>query len=1061
MKLLLPLLLVPALAFGVATPQWATYKDSDGSTLDFDQSGDRCVLGVTGRDRTTTSDTPRLDLDGTNVAKFETVTNSSKAGFQLFPYMAAESVISALSGVVNVNTEDAADSSVISGNEWRTGVLIAGEADCSSFSSTTTSEAVNNNQITTTALTIPANAMAVVFALGSGTTETCTWSDSLNEMLDQGGGFGARLCAAYQTPSASQQSSKTYTVTFSGTQNYLLTWVGYIETQTGAGGNSLTVTGDDWVQSKSMTTSPAMAAGVHTTFSVNGDSLSVDSGATDTFSNITPTKDDFSSSGSLNNVKLNTDYSDCAISDGTNASDNATCRFNITVDANETLHTLAGSLNSSTLNASAEVGDQTLFTVTQGSATIDAAGDLTNKTTPLRIVSRTYDANAGTPIWLSDKVYTESGGTVDPSSCPGVAGTWRKGSDFCPSDILPRTPISITDTTATLRVFIPEGKRSGTVTWGRWDCATSACTEITVGDFTDSGETESWKLLEDQNVGADAYYTASAGAGDVTTKAITSLSADSHYKVCYTHNVNDDRPRNKVVCSVFKTDVASSADSLYYVPGQWIRGSPGSVFETGYDLSSVITPVCAGNGKHLYEGVQIYPYWRTIETSVGVYDFAMIEAQLSDLATQCSGRKFRAMLNLSMRALQKRGKNKLCVPQPYIDNYNGMLLGANLKPTIKSLRTGCMADLRIPEVKEAYEEFAVAVATEYSDDPRVAGIYLKGEWSITGYVAYDPDCTPDDKDANCIPDGSTQGGWSKSLGLGSDSSRDDWGLAFMEVAEAVYNAAPEKIQFLPSNFLKLSNAPKTHAKMTSLLDAGGFGLVSPDVFSGTKKYKDGAYISATPYWTAGQSDSVTYKGTSTAPGIPNAGASEASGSFGAGRLERVQNGGPSTAAAAVEALSDASMTESLQFDDTTVNGWYHNFHRWLWRCETSLDNVKICLSDVTDFLTTETGLVGIASITKANPGVITTDSAHGISNGDVFRVRGDDMVELNGGYYKAANVTSTTVEIQDMSGTNVNTTSYTTSTGTGVTWNVVGWGEAGCPSSGSPTCTYPTDADLD
>lgn len=78
--------------------------------------------------------------------------------------------------------------------------------------------------------------------------------------------------------------------------------------------------------------------------------------------------------------------------------------------------------------------------------------------------------------------------------------------------------------------------------------------------------------------------------------------------------------------------------------------------------------------------------------------------------------------------------------------------------------------------------------------------------------------------------------------------------------------------------------------------------------------------------------------------------------------------------------------------------------------------------------------VSISSITKANPGVVTTGAAHGFENGDHVYITGGDMTELNNSLipYVVANKTSTTFEITDLDGNNVNTTSYTTYTTGGV-----------------------------
>tara|TARA_R100001460_G_scaffold58755_1_gene98568 strand:+ start:16 stop:1905 length:1890 start_codon:yes stop_codon:yes gene_type:complete len=73
----------------------------------------------------------------------------------------------------------------------------------------------------------------------------------------------------------------------------------------------------------------------------------------------------------------------------------------------------------------------------------------------------------------------------------------------------------------------------------------------------------------------------------------------------------------------------------------------------------------------------------------------------------------------------------------------------------------------------------------------------------------------------------------------------------------------------------------------------------------------------------------------------------------------------------------------------------------------------------------------ITAVTKANPGVVTI-SSHGYSNGDeIFLDNVGGMTELNGRNYKVANVTTNTFTLQNLFGTNINTTNFTTYTSGG------------------------------
>jgi len=73
----------------------------------------------------------------------------------------------------------------------------------------------------------------------------------------------------------------------------------------------------------------------------------------------------------------------------------------------------------------------------------------------------------------------------------------------------------------------------------------------------------------------------------------------------------------------------------------------------------------------------------------------------------------------------------------------------------------------------------------------------------------------------------------------------------------------------------------------------------------------------------------------------------------------------------------------------------------------------------------------ITAITKANPGVLTSNS-HGFSNGDeVFIDSVGGMTELNGRNYLIANSTTNTFTLTDLFGVAVNTTNFTTFTSGG------------------------------
>lgn len=69
----------------------------------------------------------------------------------------------------------------------------------------------------------------------------------------------------------------------------------------------------------------------------------------------------------------------------------------------------------------------------------------------------------------------------------------------------------------------------------------------------------------------------------------------------------------------------------------------------------------------------------------------------------------------------------------------------------------------------------------------------------------------------------------------------------------------------------------------------------------------------------------------------------------------------------------------------------------------------------------------ITGVTKANPGVVTTSSAHGYSAGDRVVINDiSGMTQLNGNIYTVGTTTSTTFQLKDDNNNNLDTSGYTT-----------------------------------
>ncbi len=81
----------------------------------------------------------------------------------------------------------------------------------------------------------------------------------------------------------------------------------------------------------------------------------------------------------------------------------------------------------------------------------------------------------------------------------------------------------------------------------------------------------------------------------------------------------------------------------------------------------------------------------------------------------------------------------------------------------------------------------------------------------------------------------------------------------------------------------------------------------------------------------------------------------------------------------------------------------------------------------------------ITAVTKANPGVVTSNG-HGLSNGtEVFVSSVGGMEELNGRQLLVANSTTNTFTLQDKAGTDINTTNFTTYTSGGTASVILRW----------------------
>lgn len=94
------------------------------------------------------------------------------------------------------------------------------------------------------------------------------------------------------------------------------------------------------------------------------------------------------------------------------------------------------------------------------------------------------------------------------------------------------------------------------------------------------------------------------------------------------------------------------------------------------------------------------------------------------------------------------------------------------------------------------------------------------------------------------------------------------------------------------------------------------------------------------------------------------------------------------------------------------------------------------------------GPVAISGITAANPGVVTTATAHGLATGDFIYTKGiAGMKEANYTHYQVTVLTATTFELMTVAGVDVDTSGYTAYSSVGTIVKVTGWGTGGAPES--------------
>lgn len=133
------------------------------------------------------------------------------------------------------------------------------------------------------------------------------------------------------------------------------------------------------------------------------------------------------------------------------------------------------------------------------------------------------------------------------------------------------------------------------------------------------------------------------------------------------------------------------------------------------------------------------------------------------------------------------------------------------------------------------------------------------------------------------------------------------------------------------------------------------------------------------------------------------------------------NGSPVYHGRAKVGTTDAGSTWQIKKLEWDAAG-YHQSTKWP-------ETGGIATSEY-DYVWDDAASVTISAITKASPGVVTTATAHGYSNGDnvVFEnIAGMTQLEFSNNadkIYVVANKTSNTFEITDQDGDDVNTGSY-------------------------------------
>ena len=552
------------------------WQPSAGAALmNFDSTADRCLV-VRTMLGSASPPTVRLFVGSTEIAASTAITHSS--GGQIVPFYADETLLSGITGSQTIQAYGSAGiGDTLVGTVRAFATLYDVAAECTPPTASTNSQypgVGSTTTVVTAAATVPAGGILDVGVLSWEQPGTCSFSDSMVELYDKfvgGPGSGNRGCVAYLA-TATELASKQITATMSLAQARILSHAVVISPQEpGEQTLEASPTSISWDDGATTLTATPMFDSTATVVTFDsGDTVSL-TGASNSGGVLTLAKTLFRPSAALENTPYGAHQ--VTITDGADESAEATLTITAASAGSDHIITVAcgGGCNADVFGPDAVTGDTAQCRLASGSATISAAGVLSDKVGNINSTCYIWDVS-GT-AWIYGANYIES--TDDTfQNCIAHAGLAPGGPQTCGTNIMATTPSSVTTTSFVVGGTIPEAdRRTGKAYAQVFACADASCSERPPAfEYTDG--TRSWREIRFGTDDEATYFNADV-TGETFSIPITGRSPDTNYRVLIMHTPDQLRPRNKVLAVTQKT-ATSGGDGDPNLNVSWNPGHYGS-----------------------------------------------------------------------------------------------------------------------------------------------------------------------------------------------------------------------------------------------------------------------------------------------------------------------------------------------------------------------------------------------------------------------------------------------------------------------------------------------------